>query len=163
MDADIDFRKLLSYSSETGIFVWIVNTGSKVRKGMVAGTIKTNRYVEITYNGRKYKAHRLAWLFVFGKFPSGDIDHINHKRCDNRISNLRDVCRRENCRNKSLSSRNSSGVTGVSFCKRAGRWCAGIGVNNKRISLGYFTSKREAVIAREAAEVVVGFHKNHGK
>ncbi len=95
--------------------------------------------------------------------PSGEIDHINGDRTDNRICNLRDVTSAGNSCNRRRQDRNTSGVTGVAWDKRASRWQARIGLNGKQKYLGYFDSLDEAVAARKAAELELGFHPNHGR
>lgn len=93
-----------------------------------------------------YKAHRLAWLSTYGSWPTGDIDHINGVRHDNRIENLRDVDRRTNSQNqKKATSRNkTSGVLGVSWDKEKQKWAAFITINGKSCRLGRFDTVQEA-------------------
>jgi len=71
-----------------------------LKTGTIAGTIKTDLYRSIVIDRKSYCAHRLIWLYVYGKFPDNYIDHINHDRSDNRIENLRDVTISENNRNR---------------------------------------------------------------
>ena len=101
-----------------------------------------------------------------GPIPDGMyIDHINHKRDDNRLVNLRLVTRIENQRNMSISKRNSSGFVGVSWSKVHNKWEVRIGVGNgtKDMYCGRYDSIDDAVAARKKAELDVGYHKNHGK
>ena len=81
-----------------------------------------------------------------------EVDHINHIRTDNRKCNLRVVDRSLNQRNLPLSKRNTSGVVGVWFNKDANKWVAEIRLNYKKISLGYFINKEDAIKARKEAE-----------
>ncbi len=150
----------LIYNKDTGVFTWSGNA-RKDNVGKVAGTIHNGyRYIKVT--GVKYAAHRLAWLTVYGVLPRY-IDHINHKRDDNRIANLRSVTRIENGRNQSINSNNKSGVMGVHWATRDNRWAAQITVAQKRLFLGNFIEFSDAVNARKNAEVLYGFHANHGK
>jgi len=80
--------------------------GSKI--GSVAGTPVSDGYVNICINQKRYRAHRLIWLMFNGHFPNNEIDHINGVRSDNRIENLREVGRIENCRNQQIRSNNIS-------------------------------------------------------
>ena len=80
------------------------------------------------------------------------VDHINHNRLDNRISNLRICTRQENCMN-SGKRYNSSGVTGVTWAQNRNRWHARIVINGKQKHLGYFKTKEEAIEARRQAEI----------
>lgn len=80
------------------------------------------------------------------------VDHINGNKLDNRKSNLRIVTQSQNCMNKQVRSNNTSGITGVSYCKRSNNWRSRICVNRKSIVLGYFNNFDDAVSARKAAE-----------
>jgi len=110
----------------------------------------------------KYFAHRIIWLMHHGSMNDDDIDHINHDRIDNRISNLRLVSRQGNMRNLSLRADNKSGYVGVSYHSGNKRWHARIKINDKYKHLGYFKEKQSAVDARKSAEKKYGFHVNHG-
>jgi len=108
-------------------------------------------------------AHRLAFLYIKGKLPAQVVDHPNHKRADNRWSNLREATPQDNQKNQSLRSDNKSGRIGVNWQKREGSWRAQIKVSGKTIHLGQFTLFEDAVAAREIAEAKHGFHQNHGR
>jgi hypothetical protein len=99
---------------------------------------------------------------VHGYWPK-EVDHINGDSCDNRLVNLREVNHQQNMRNAKRRSDNSSGATGVYYIKATGRWIAQIRVDNRGRHLGAFNSFEEAVAARKAAEVALGFHENHGR
>jgi hypothetical protein len=49
----------------------------------------SNGYRAVNINNRRFQAHRVAWLLVYGIMPDGQIDHINRTRDDNRLANLR--------------------------------------------------------------------------
>ena len=158
-----ELKKFLSYDKSTGLFIWKTTTANRVRIGDVAGSIYKNGYVYIAINGKRYKAHRLAWLYITGEMPQKHIDHKNHNRADNRFKNLRDIMQKENNKNQSKSKRNTSGVVGVSWCNTFKRWRATISVDDNKKSLGTFTEFSDAVNARKNAEVLYGYHENHGK
>ena len=82
------------------------------------------------------------------------IDHIhgNKTRNDNRKSNLRIATPSQNMMNKPLLKNNTSGVTGISWNKRKGKWESYITIDDKRKGLGYFSNFDDAVAARKAAE-----------
>ena len=109
--------------------------------------------------------HHLAWCIFYGEWPDPSlvIDHINGNYRDNRIVNLRLVTTQENSRNRSLPRVNTSGHQGVYQNKRNGRWITIIHKDKKRISLGTFASKEEAIAVRKAAEIEYGYHENHGR
>jgi len=101
---------------------WLKYVESKV--GTLCGTLTKRGYIVLGYDGSQYYAHRLAWLFVTGEWPSEYIDHINRDKSDNRFDNLRVVSSGENSRNVSKSSRNTSGQVGVSYCDQTEIWRA---------------------------------------
>lgn len=141
-------RKILHYDPETGVFTWSVSRGS-VKKGKVAGAV-SGRYRSITVRGKKYLAHRLAWLYVKGRFPARNLDHINRDRYDNRISNLREASPKTNARNSKIYANNTTGVRGVSLAR--GRFRAQIRVDQVKYDLGTFGTLQEAADKRGAIE-----------
>lgn len=150
-------RAKLSYNPETGDIVRIGSEGVKF------GYVDGSRYLRGQVCGVRITCHRIAWALYYGVWPNGQIDHINHDRFDNRIANLREVSCTENLRNAKRSSRNKSGVTGVSWAKSRNKWIAVITDQSKNINLGYFSDFDAAVAARKKAESDLGYHPNHGK
>ena len=145
-------RSILNYDPETGIFTRKVGSANQVKAGDVAGSINSGGYLQIKVQSRLYRAHRLAWLYVYGTWPEGQLDHINRNRSDNRISNLREVSNKQNMQNAGKRSDNTSGHPGVSWHKQRAKWQVGIVHNQKRVHLGYFSILEEALSARKAAE-----------
>ena len=90
--------ELLDYDPLTGVFRWRVSRG-RVLCGDIAGCFDGNGYRAVRLDGVDYRAHRLAWFFVHAVWPVADIDHINRRRFDNRLTNLRDVSRAVNLAN----------------------------------------------------------------
>ncbi|MGA4453989.1 HNH endonuclease signature motif containing protein [Pseudomonas kurunegalensis] len=154
-------KTLLTYDPITGEFTWNVSRGL-AKAGGPAGSKHHLGYICIGVDGAKLEAHRLAFLYMTGSWPSDDVDHINHIRSDNRWVNLRLATRTENSRNASRYASNSSGVHGVSWKKRDKTWHARICVSGKSIHLGSFKEYDCAVRARRSAEEQYGFHANHG-
>jgi len=150
----------LKYNKHTGKFKWKKMLGGRKKK---VGSVDKDGYLMIKHKNVGYRAHRVAWYLTYGSFPKGQIDHINHDRLDNRIKNLRVVTQAENAKNCKKSKANSSGVCGVHWCKTRNRWMSSITVDRKRIHLGVFDSFSDAVDVRKNAEVLYGFHTNHGK
>ena len=145
-------QSVLHYDQETGIFTWKVRTANQVKVGDVAGSQDGLGYLRIMVCSRRYKAHRLAWLYMHGEWPKLNIDHINRNPSDNRLVNLRDVSHKQNMQNASKPSNNTSGHTGVYWHKQSSKWQAQIAHNQKIIHLGLFATLEEAVSARKAAE-----------
>ena len=157
---------LLSYNPDTGEFTRLVRRG-RCPAGEIAGYPSRKSsgqfYVKIRIDGKKYYAHRLAWLYTYGDWPKDQIDHLYQDSLNNRLINLREVTNAENLKNRKRQNNNRSGVTGVHFHNKAQKWEAYITVNFKRIYLGHFDLKDDAIVARKNAEVEYGFHPNHGR
>jgi hypothetical protein len=137
-------QELLDYDPENGIFKWNVDF-KKNKKGCIAGGLNPYGYIHIIIGRKTYMAHRLAWLYVHGKHPSADIDHINCVKTDNRIVNLREASRYENLQNqKRAHSNNKSGLLGVYFDKSQGKFRSRIRVNGVAKHVGLFDTKEEA-------------------
>lgn len=134
----------LEYCQGTGVFTWRVNRG-KARVGMCAGTTTARGYTKIGVGRDAFLAHRLAWLFAYGEFPTVDIDHINGNRADNRLCNLREATRAQNMQNlRGPVVTNKSGFLGVDFNKSSGSWRAQIRINGVKKYLGVFDTPEKA-------------------
>lgn len=149
-------RKLLTYDPKTGVLVWRFRR-SNVPKGTIAGYINTHGYrvLSLAVGGikKRYPAHRLIWLHVYGHLPDQWVDHVNGDKDDNRLSNLREATPAQNNANKRAGKDNTSGVKGVSFCRTRNKWAASICSNGHRRNLGRFKTKEEArIVYREAAK-----------
>lgn len=143
-------RELLHYFPETGVFTWKISRGLAV-VGAEAGTKVSNGYIHICIDRHVIGAHRLAWLYVHGKWPKSNIDHINRNKVDNRIANLREATTSENGQNTLVNKRNTSGYKGVSWLSCRNRWRALITVNGKKHNLGLFKDPKDAYAAYCAA------------
>ena len=145
-----ELRKALSYDPITGLFKWLIPR-PRAKVGNVAGGMTSNGYVSIGVRGTSYQAHRLAWLYVYGRWPPKDLDHKNRIRSDNRIVNLRKATRTQNLGNAILRRNNTTGARGVSWKKKNNKFSAAIRNNSKQIHLGLFTTLDEAKAAYDKA------------
>ena len=155
-------KELLSYDPETGVFTWRVGR-PKAKAGSIAGGKNWKGYWLICVDGKRYRAHRLAWLYVYGSIPKHQIDHINQDKLDNRIANLREVTNAENHRNMGIPKNNKSGYRGVSFFKTRSKWVARIRDGAVYRCLGYFDCPTTAAIAYHKKKLELGYHPNHGQ
>jgi hypothetical protein len=136
-------KDVLDYDPDTGIFTWKKPTKSNYT-GKIAGYVDISAgYNRIRVYGKKYRSHRLAWLYMYGVFPAM-IDHINCIKDDNRISNLRECTTSQNSANRPAFKNNKSGLKGVYFHEKNKKWEARINVNKKLKYLGCFLTKEEA-------------------
>lgn len=137
-------KELLYYDEATGDFYWQVarRGASKKRK---AGTKTKVGYVQIMIDGKYYLAHRLAWLYMNGKFPKLHIDHMNGNKSDNSIKNLREVSIALNQQNYTKANKNNkANLLGAFYSESRQKWFSKISLNNKRKYLGTFQTALEA-------------------
>lgn len=140
LTADI-LRKELTYVPETGLF-FRNDRPAALRAGEVINTLNDQGYVIITLLGRNYRAHRLAWMWMYGYMPHHEIDHINRVRHDNRLCNLRLADSSQNKQNTALRVDNTSGFRGVT--RKRDKWQARVVVNGRRTCVGSFGTLEEA-------------------
>ncbi len=140
-------KELLHYNPETGIFTWKISPRANVKSGNVAG-YSAHGHIQITIDRKAYMSHRLAWLYVHGTWPIGQIDHINCIKTDNRIINLRDVSHSVNMQNiHNPQKNNSCNYRGVYFFKPMNKYASRIRANGKSYFLGYFDKAEDAGMA----------------
>lgn len=138
-------KNLLRYNPIPGIFTRLTDNSRGMKIGDIAGSKHSDGYIYIFVGGRNYAAHRLAWLYVHGEFPAGDLDHIHGKEAGNGIKNLREATKKINMQNERRARRNNkSGFLGVHWRKDRRRWVATIRVEKKHIRLGSFATPEEA-------------------
>ena len=156
-------RGMLKYMPRKGVFIWLIHKqsyGGRVHPGAVAGThskdSKGAKRVNIKADGKYYKAHRLAFLFMTGKWPprKKDVDHKDGDGFNNKWSNLRPATRGQNNHNRHcIAVNNKSGKTGVSWSKQNKKWLARVTVEGEITHLGHYSKLKEAVAARRAGEL----------
>ena len=144
-----ELREHLDYDPETGVFTRRTTISNCVQIGYVAGGKSTNGYIRLRVLNKKYSAHRLAWLYVYGSWPSKHLDHINGIRDDNRVANLREATPSENSRNMKKRRSARCKLKGVRVYK--GRFLAQICVRGKNVHLGCYDTEEEAHAAYLAA------------
>lgn len=160
-------NELLHYEPSSGKLFWKKTTTNRVKVGDEAGSFcKSTGYKNVVVDGKGYTLHRIAILLATGVYDKTvQVDHVDHDRGNNRLSNLRVVDHAENMRNQSIRNTNKTGITGVSVRytrKGTKRYTASIVYNYKPIFLGNYDTLEEAAAARAEAEIKYGFHPNHG-
>jgi len=112
-------KEVLHYNPNTGLFKWRIGFRNQINAGDIAGTKmgkKGNYYISIGIEGKYYLAHRLAWLYMTGSFPSNEIDHKLGNGLDNKWEGIRASTRSQNCENRKLFKNSTTGITGVNVC-----------------------------------------------
>lgn len=153
-----ELRRLFVYNKETGELIRKITVNGKSKAGESTRYQDKNGYLTVCINYQSYRVHRVIYKWYHGKFDeSKQIDHIDRNTSNNRIDNLRLVTTRFNSRNRKTFSNNTSGSPGVHFHKTSGLWRARISTRNKRLELGSFTNKQDAINARKREELRLGY------
>lgn len=144
----VALHERLHYAPNTGQFTWLKNSG-RAKAGDLAGSTRTDGYVQIKICGKMCLAHRLAWFYVQGAWPEKQIDHRNLNRADNSWENLRGATNSQNGANSALRKNNTSGHRGVHWYGQTKKWQAQIMHLGVRLHLGFFGTKVKAIEAYE--------------
>jgi hypothetical protein len=142
-------KELFTYDNSIGRFRWNMLTPRCTKAGKIAGATLASGHRHIQLNHKFYLEHRLVWLYHYGEFPEFSIDHIDGVRDNNRLENLREAAPSENSANMKLTSRNATGVKGISFDKRSDSYEAAIMSDGARIrkvfKISKYPSKEDAL------------------
>ena len=142
-------HELVTYNPITGLFTSNTN-GHAFERLSVWG------YVIFSLDNRQYRSHRLAFLYMTGSIPDV-IDHKNRIRNDNRWTNIRSSTKQDNARNAKVSKSNQLKHQGITKVKKTGKYVARVTVDGKYIHLGTFTTLKDAISARNKANIKYGF------
>lgn len=142
-------QHVLQYDKNTGDFTWIRHRMHPRLVGTTAGSKDAYGYTIIYVDGVPYKAHRLAFLYMHGRWPVGRLDHKNLSKSDNRIDNLREATAAQNGCHKPATRANSSAYKGVDYVKRAKarKWRARIAFEGRSYAMGCYQTAEEAAWA----------------
>lgn len=176
-------KKILDYDPISGSFTWkergaesfqhspepiksrnIFNgqfCGKKAGSELTSKRSKTS-YIAIKINGKSYKAHRLAFLFMEGFIPE-EVDHIDHNGVNNSWINLRASNKNDNAKNHPIQHNNKTGMAGVNWHKSAKKWQVRANNNGKRVDLGRYSTLEEAIKVRKDYEVKFKYYENRGE
>lgn len=135
---------LLHYDPATGIFTRRVSTAPRALAGSIAGDPDGKGYLRLRIDGKRYLAHRVAWFYMTGEWPVGEVDHKNLKRQENWWDNLRLADAQSNKWNRGAYSNNISGLKGAHYNRANRNWGAHIRIDGKNIHIGVFSSPEAA-------------------
>jgi len=161
-------RELISFDAKSGRMWWKDRPtdprwSSRYSETEAFLNVDSNGYLRSSIFGKNYRAHRVLWALVNGRWPRYQIDHIDGDRTNNSIYNLREVTNATNCKNKCICSDNTSGVKGVRWHTQQHKWRATIHHKGKEINLGCFEDFQAAVAARDLAKKKYGYSQRHGE
>jgi hypothetical protein len=135
-------KYLLHYDPETGDWTWLNPPNHNTRlKGRLAGNRRHDGYLRIRIDGGLFYSSHLACLYMTGKLPDKEMDHIDRNPANDKWSNLRQATSSQNKYNRALNS----GWRGV--YRSGSNWWAMVGRENY---LGLFPTLEEALAARDA-------------
>ena len=148
--------ELLLYDPETGEF-------HRKNTSKIAGCVKTTRgYTRliISLDNKQYKAHRLAWFYMTGEWPT-NIDHVDMDTLNNQWSNLREANKSQNGHNRGPQANNTSGYKNITFHKPTQKWQVKFQVDGHNKSFGLYENIELANLV--ACEVRDSIHKEFAR
>lgn len=150
-----EVRRIFDYEPATGYFTWkrrpeLKQNWNTHMAGQRAGVAVKDGYIVICINRAKYRAHRLAFLYMTGQHAPDEIDHIDRNKHNNAWANLRAATHAENCANQPMRKNNTSGHRGVTWSKNRNKWFVQYMRNGIKYNAGYFVDYDEAVAASNA-------------
>lgn len=155
-------KEVIHYDKDTGVFQWVEVTGNQCKLNTPLECSPSCDYLLITIDKVTYRAHRLAWLYVYGVMPNSIIDHIDGNTKNNAISNLRKADRVTNGYNSKLRCDSKTGVKGVTWDKTRNKYRVCLVVNKVQYQLGRFDDLEFAsLVIREARDKYHGEFARH--
>ena len=128
-----ELRGAFHYDPDTGAITRKTRQGNYPAGSVCFGKFMSG-YAKVTYKGRQFPAHRLAWMLHTGQNPPEQIDHINLDRADNRWDNLRAANASTNQQNIRAHTRNQLGIKGIfPLSSRPGLYRAEVCINGRRL------------------------------
>lgn len=155
-----ELKEYLDYDPNTGHLTWIKKANKKTVLGSRAGSKMKSGYRAIKLFGKKYLEHRLIWCWVYGYYPTQQLDHDNRIRDDNRISNLSEVTISQNARNRAVRD-SRTGEIGIWYCKRRDRFIAEITLHGKKVYQAAFVNADDAIQQRKLKEIELGLSSSN--
>lgn len=154
-------KEAFDYDPATGILRWRISPHPRIKVGQIAGSLEASGYWRVCLDGVIYKAQRLIFFWMTGRWPIPTADHRDLDKLNNRWVNIREASNQGQTANRGLTSSNTSGSRGVVWDKKTSKWQAQIWHTGKLHYLGQFIVKSDAeqAYAREASRIFGGFYR----
>ena len=150
------FNSIFHYREDTGELYWKVKTRNTYI-GQIAGTLHQDKYMQVGYQGKIYRNHRVIYIMHHGDTDM-IIDHIDGNTLNNKINNLRKCTPLQSAHNTGPVRNSKSKYKGVAWEERRRKWKVEIRNNGKKIWLGYYECEHTAAIKYNEAAL-----KYHGE
>lgn len=153
-------KQLLNYCPTTGIFTWASKRKRFNIGDRVIGSPMKNGYLRVKLDGKSYKLHKLAYLFMVGYLPARNIliDHEDGNPSNNAWCNLRLVNPTDSNKNRRFKRGKLSGIEFTPY----GTYRVRIRLFECYKHVGTFKTLEGALDAKQRAYAEHGFHPNHG-
>ena len=150
-------RSIFVFDSESGVMSYRIRRAS-FAAGTRAGSNNPNGYRFVKVGGVSYLEHRLAWLYVFGRWPVFELDHIDGNPLNNKLANLRECSHHQNSFNLKPCKRSKSGIRGIR--KSGTKWVASIKKVGESWSKSYETiDQAKSEYGKKAKELYGDFYR----
>lgn len=158
-----NLKDYINYCPHTGKLTWIDSIWARSIVGREVGSVSSGGYRCMTFEGKTINSHRVIYFYMTGAMPSGEIDHIDGCKLNNKWDNLRDVSHSENLKNKRIRKPARGKIFGVNKREESSVWRAMINIDGKRMYLGQYSSFFDACCARLSAQNKYSFGPVHGR
>ena len=137
-------QEVLNYDPGTGQFCWRTQEDLEHRAGEIAGCSMRADYWCIHVDGRSYRAHQLAWLYMTGEWGRPFVHHRDGDPFNNRWRNLRLAGCSGNVSRSPRWRPQRSIFAGIALDRRSGQWTASISSGERVYCLGRFPTNEAA-------------------
>jgi len=156
---------LFSYAPDTGYLYWKKKINPAIKLGVPIGINNKSKYCTVRIYKQDCYVHRIVYKMFIGRLHiDKQVDHLDGNTKNNRLNNLELKTHAENSKNRRLISSNTSGFTGVGWCKNMRKWRAYIHqVDGKMLIIGYSKDILKAAKLRANSLKKYGYSKHHGE
>lgn len=114
-------RELFTYDQVDGRLRW-KSRRNQMATGSLAGSKRSDGYIQVSVNDHLYREHRLIWKMVTGEDPPAGLDHRNLNSSLNKWNNLRLASLSQNAGNIGPHRDSKSGLKNIHWDSSRSRW-----------------------------------------